>query len=196
MTSHIWNLLHCAVTLLLAGIAAYTISKHSAKKKNEEKLRLENAELSLENKILKQKIADYERSIQLPYNQEIEELPTRESLLLEHLKETVENNYTDPEFGVEKLALTLNISRSYLNRKMRELLHTTTNNYIREIRIEKAEELLRTSSLQINEICRKVGFQTPSYFIKCFKQRYGKSPNEYANSRAGRPRTILQKEQE
>ena len=65
---------------------------------------------------------------------------------------------------------------------MRETLDTTANNYIRDVRIQKAEELLRSSSLQINEICYRVGFQTPSYFIKCFRKKYGQSPNEYANS--------------
>ena len=118
-----------------------------------------------------------------PPIQENEELTVRESLLLENLKEAIEKNYTDPEFGVDKLAAALEISRSSLNRKMRDILHTTANNYIRDIRIAKAEELLRTSSLQINEICYKVGFQTPSYFIKCFRKKYGQSPNEYANSK-------------
>lgn len=106
----------------------------------------------------------------------------REMLLLRELNETIMNNFTDPNFGVDELAEALGISRSSLNRKIRDILHTTANNYIREKRIEKAEELLRTSSLQINEICYKVGFQTPSYFIKCFRKKYGKSPNEYANS--------------
>ncbi len=90
----------------------------------------------------------------------------REMLLLRELNETIMNNFTDPNFGVDELAEALGISRSSLNRKIRDILHTTANNYIREKRIEKAEELLRTSSLQINEICYKVGFQTPSYFIK------------------------------
>lgn len=109
-------------------------------------------------------------------------LSARETLLLSQLNESVQNNYPNPEFGVDELAETLGMSRSSLNRKMRDMLQTTANNYIREVRIEKAEELLRTSSLQINEICYKVGFQTPSYFIKCFRKKYGKSPNEYANS--------------
>lgn len=111
-----------------------------------------------------------------------EDLSLRESLLLSKLREAVEQNYTDPEFGVDALADALGLSRSSLNRRMREIMDTTANNYIREARLEKAEELLRTSSLQINEICYKVGFQTPSYFIKCFRKKYGKSPNEYANS--------------
>ena len=106
----------------------------------------------------------------------------RESLLISLLTETVANNYTNPEFGVDELAEALEISRSSLNRRMRETLDTTANNYIRDVRIQKAEELLRSSSLQINEICYRVGFQTPSYFIKCFRKKYGPSPNEYANS--------------
>lgn len=106
----------------------------------------------------------------------------RESLLISLLTETVANNYTNPEFGVDELAEALEISRSSLNRRMRETLDTTANNYIRDVRIQKAEELLRSSSLQINEICYRVGFQTPSYFIKCFRKKYGQSPNEYANS--------------
>ena len=109
-------------------------------------------------------------------------LSARESLLIHQLSETVANNYMNPDFGVDELAKALEISRSSLNRRMRETLNTTTNNYIRDIRIQKAEELLRNSSLQINEICYRVGFQTPSYFIKCFRKKYGQSPNEYANS--------------
>lgn len=112
----------------------------------------------------------------------------REVLLLNQLNETILKNFTDPDFGVDELAEALGLSRSSLNRKMRDILQTTANNYIREKRIEKAEELLRTSSLQINEICYKVGFQTPSYFIKCFRKKYGKSPNEYANSSDQRTR--------
>ena len=125
----------------------------------------------------------HRRDMQLPPPTEKTEIHSaRETLLLSQLEETMAEKYTDPDFGVDDLADALGISRSSLNRKMRDMLHTTANNYIRDARIEKAEELLRTSSLQINEICYKVGFQTPSYFIKCFRKKYGKSPNEYANS--------------
>ena len=106
----------------------------------------------------------------------------RESRLISNINNIVEERFTNPEFGVDQLAEALDLSRSSLNRKMRELLNTTANHYIRDIRIAKAEELLKNSSLQINEICYKVGFQTPSYFIKCFREKFGMSPNEYANS--------------
>ena len=109
-------------------------------------------------------------------------LSARDIVFLRELNVCVEKNFCDPDFGVEELASQLSISRSSLNRKMRDILNTTANNYIRDKKIEKAEELLRTSTMQINEICYKVGFTTPSYFIKCFRKKYGMSPNEYANS--------------
>ena len=109
-------------------------------------------------------------------------LSSRDILFLQDLNRAIEDNFSNPDFGVEDMASLLNVSRSSLNRKMRDILNTTANNYIRDRKIEKAEELLRTSSMQINEICYKVGFTTPSYFIKCFRRKYGMSPNEYANS--------------
>ena len=102
-------------------------------------------------------------------------LSSRDVLFLQELNRTIESNFSNPDFGVEDIAALLNISRSSLNRKMRDILNTTANNYIRDKRIEKAEELLRTSSMQVNEICYKVGFTTPSYFIKCFRKKYSGS---------------------
>ena len=110
-------------------------------------------------------------------------LAMRDIVFLKDLNRIIQENFNDPDFGVDELAEALNLSRSSLNRKMRDILNDTANNHIREIRMAKAEELLRNSTLQINEICYKVGFQTPSYFIKCFRKKYGMSPNEYANSK-------------
>lgn len=109
-------------------------------------------------------------------------LSVRSSLLLDQVNAVIRANLSDPEFGIEGLSEELGISTSTLGRKLKDLLDTTAGNYIRDKRLERAEELLRTSSLQINEICYKVGFQTPSYFIKCFRRKYGSSPNEYARS--------------
>lgn len=110
-------------------------------------------------------------------------LTLRDIVFLKDLNRIIQENYNDPDFGVDELAEALNLSRSSLNRKMRDILNDTANNHIREVRMAKAEELLRNSTMQINEICYKVGFQTPSYFIKCFRKKYGMSPNEYANSK-------------
>ena len=109
-------------------------------------------------------------------------LPARDLTLLQKIRETVNRELSNPYFGVDQLAEELNISRSTLNRKMNELLMTTAGNYIRDRRLEAAEHLLRTTSLQVNEICTRVGFTSNSTFIKSFKARYGQSPARYAHS--------------
>ena len=109
-------------------------------------------------------------------------LSVRSSLLLDQVNAVIRANLSDPEFGIEQLSEELGISTSTLGRKLKDLLDTSAGNYIRDKRLEKAEELLRNSTLQVNEICYQVGFQTPSYFIKCFRRKYGSSPNEYAKS--------------
>lgn len=77
----------------------------------------------------------------------------------------------------------MKMSKSTLNRKVKDLLGTSLNNYIREKRLVKAAELLATSSDRVNEICWQVGFGTPSYFIKCFRKKYGVSPREYMSGK-------------
>ena len=161
--------------------------KNGADAMIEKPFSMEFLQLRIENLISSRKKLIERISANDAYEEKDENIPldglsSRDIVFLRDLSSTVEDNFNDPEFGVEELAVQLNISRSSLNRKMRDILNTTANNYIRDKKIEKAEELLRTSSMQINEICYKVGFTTPSYFIKCFRKRYGMSPNEYANS--------------
>ncbi len=108
--------------------------------------------------------------------------PVREALFLDNLSRIISENLADPDFGVDELAVEMEMSQGSLNRKIRDIYHSTTGNLIRDRRLEQAERLLKTTSLQINEICYKVGFQTPSYFIKCFRAKYGLSPNEFAKS--------------
>lgn len=173
--------------LVLIALTILYIWRTEKRKKTIEQLRGEIVHLRQEN----QRLCELTRSTKTetcePAQQGAKDIisskmSARESLLMSLLTDTVMNNYSNPEFGVDELAEALGISRSSLNRRMRETLDTTANNYIRDIRIQKAEELLRSSSLQINEICYRVGFQTPSYFIKCFRKKFGQSPNEYANS--------------
>lgn len=128
-------------------------------------------------------INEVHQDSEIESNEEMTGLAIRDIVFLKDLNRTIQENYNDPDFGVDELAEALNLSRSSLNRKMRDILNDTANNYIRDRRMAKAEELLRNSTMQINEICYKVGFQTPSYFIKCFRKKYGMSPNEYANSK-------------
>ncbi|QYA26975.1 response regulator [Gramella sp. MT6] len=88
-------------------------------------------------------------------------------------------NIRESNLNVEKLADEFNLSRSQLYRKIKALTGLTANELIRKIRLERANELLRENSeISISEISYKVGFSSPSYFSKCFKDFYGKLPKE------------------
>ncbi|MDR1683679.1 MAG: response regulator, partial [Candidatus Symbiothrix sp.] len=106
-------------------------------------------------------------------------LSGRDKEFLLELGEIILKNISDPDFSNEQLANQLNISKPTLNRKIKGLLKTTPNEYIQTKRLIMAAQLLAEGSFRINETCYQVGFNTPSYFIKCFKNYFGQTPTEY-----------------
>ena len=77
------------------------------------------------------------------------------------------------------MASMLNMSRSSLNRKIRGLLELTPNDYIRLERLKRAAQLVREGECKINEVCYTVGFNTPSYFARCFQKQFGMLPKDF-----------------
>ena len=57
-----------------------------------------------------------------------------------------------------------------------------TNEYIRNLRLERAAELLRTTPLSIADISTRTGFATPRYFSKCFRDKFGMLPSDFRNT--------------
>lgn len=98
---------------------------------------------------------------------------------LDKMNKLIENNISNPDFSVDILAEQLYISRSGLFAKMKSLAGMTPNELIQLIRLKKAAELLSEGELRINEICYKVGFNSPSYFSKCFQKQFGVLPKEF-----------------
>lgn len=87
-------------------------------------------------------------------------------------------NISDSKLNVEQLANELNLSRSQLYRKIKSLTGKTANELIKKVRLERARQILETGSAYINEVGYKVGFSSPSYFTKCFKEHFGVLPTE------------------
>ena len=79
-------------------------------------------------------------------------------------------NMQNPDFCLDDMASLLNMSRSSLNRKIKGILDMTPNDYIRLERLKKAAQLLKEGECKINEVCYMTGFNTPSYFTKCFQK--------------------------
>lgn len=108
-------------------------------------------------------------------------LPRRDTEFFSKFDGLIRDNLSDTELNVEWLAENLGMSPSTLTRKIRKLINTTPNNYIRSVRLSIAAEMLKNSDgNNISDICYTVGFSNLSYFAKCFKGQYGKIPTEYA----------------
>jgi AraC-like DNA-binding protein len=71
------------------------------------------------------------------------------------------------------------MSTVYLNKKISALTGKTTSEYVRSIRLRKAAQLLEKSDLSISEVAYEVGYNSPKYFSKYFKDEYGILPSEY-----------------
>ncbi len=91
----------------------------------------------------------------------------------------IKTNLKDPNLNVETLASEFNLSRSQLYRKNKLLTGLSVNELIRKIRLQRAKDLIEEQEdMRISEISYNVGFSSPSYFSKCFKEIYGVSPKE------------------
>ena len=94
----------------------------------------------------------------------------------------IKERYTE-DLSVNNLALELSINRSYLSQLFKKQVGTSLKEYINDFRISMCQELLYSTSLSIEEIARKVGFNSLSYFSKVFKKKYGISPSHYRKKR-------------
>ena len=99
--------------------------------------------------------------------------------LMSQLIAKVRENLSDANYNVEALAAAMNMSRSSLHRKIKALTDLSSLDFIRIIRLKHAAELLQEGELRINEICDRVGFQSPSYFAKVFQKQFGVTPTEF-----------------
>lgn len=97
---------------------------------------------------------------------------------LTQAKAIVLDHISNEQFGVSELADKLHMSRSSLLRKIKKQTNLSASQFIREIRLQKAAELLLETQLTASEISFEVGFSNPSYFTKCYREYYGFPPSE------------------
>ena len=103
---------------------------------------------------------------------------TNHSEFLNQLTQLVEDNISNEQFGVSELADAIGMSRSNLLRKIKKETNLSASQFIREIRLAYAVDLLKDEDITVSEVSYKVGFGSPSYFIKCFREKYGYSPGD------------------
>jgi len=98
---------------------------------------------------------------------------------IDEVQSIVISNLADENFGVRELASSLNLSSSQTLRKVKAATGKSVNQYIRELRLEKAARLLKKTDLTAAEIAYQVGFNSASYFNKTFSKYFGITPGEY-----------------
>lgn len=102
---------------------------------------------------------------------------------VDRFRELIEENLADSELSVEDLGSKMGLSRVQLYRKIKALTNYSPNELVRIARLKKAASLLASSEKTISEITYEVGFTSPSYFTKCYKEYFGESPTDFLKRR-------------
>ncbi|MCF8716224.1 response regulator [Joostella atrarenae] len=126
----------------------------------------------------------FNREIHLQPN-EVTVTSTDEKFLNQAM-EIVEKHMMNTDFNVEMLVKEMGYSRSNLYLKFKELTGLTSSEFIRNIRLKRAVQLFENSDLTVKEVMYKTGFNTASYFSKCFKKQFGVIPSEYVQQKGNK----------
>lgn len=128
---------------------------------------------------LRRKLAERYRERIRVHVTSAEEMSLDDKFLMK-AKEIVEANMEDVLFSVEKMAEEMSLSRTQLLRKLKALTGLAPNDFIRDLRLQKAAEMIRQKADTITQIGYAVGFNDQSYFSKSFKKEFGETPTEYS----------------
>ena len=105
-----------------------------------------------------------------------------EDAFISQFKKIVEERLNDSNLSVEDLAADMGLSRVQLYRKVKALTGSSPVDLLRKARLVQAQKLLQESTLSVSEIAYQVGFASPSYFTKCYKDEFGTAPGEARKS--------------
>lgn len=107
-------------------------------------------------------------------------LTSLDQKLLEKAFQIVKDNISNKDFNITQFGEELGVSRSMLFTKIKAWADATPNDFIQEIRLNRAAKILELNKFNISEVSYKVGFKRPKYFSQCFKKKYGMTPTEFS----------------
>jgi signal transduction histidine kinase/ligand-binding sensor domain-containing protein/DNA-binding response OmpR family regulator len=124
-------------------------------------------------------------------------IPDADRLFLEQAMRTVEAHLTDPALSVGVVAEALCLTQSVLYRRLKSITGQTVVEFIRDVRMKRAAQLLAQPGLRISEVADEVGVENVKYFRKTFQKIYGVAPSEYARQhRPARGGAVLEEDEE
>lgn len=156
----------------LAGIDEFIVKPF-----NPDLLFVKISNLLQRNKQIKE--AANTEAITQPENKAVE---TYDEKLVVKLKQKVEQELSNSDFGSNELAIEMGMSQMQLYRKLKDLVKMSPNEFLRSFRIKRSKQLLGKDGFTVNEISDMVGFNDPKYFSRCFTKEVGMSPTKFRNS--------------
>jgi len=112
--------------------------------------------------------------------------PSSDPSFTEQLQAVLAQHLSDPRFGVEELTSALQLSRVQLYRKVKTLTGFTVTELLRNYRLGQARQQLRTTA-SVADVAEAVGFESASYFARCFREQYGLTPTAYQRGEESMP---------
>ncbi|HSW56544.1 MAG TPA: two-component regulator propeller domain-containing protein [Ignavibacteriaceae bacterium] len=109
---------------------------------------------------------------------EKEKLSCLDEQFLSRVMMVIDEHLAEEEFSIEEFGKDVGMSRSQIHRKLKALTGKSTSMYLRTVRLAKAKQMLSEKIGNISEISYKVGFSSPAYFSRCFKEEFGHAPSE------------------
>ncbi|MEN2283756.1 two-component regulator propeller domain-containing protein [Algoriphagus sp. SE2] len=136
-----------------------------------------------------EKLIELRKNLQIRYSGKPEISPSEIAItstderFLQKVQQIVDSDLMDSNFSVNDFSKKLGMSRMQLHRKLTALTGLSTSAFIRDQRLRKSLQELEKSDETVSEIAYSVGFSSPSYFIKCFKETYEMTPTEYQQNK-------------
>ena len=110
--------------------------------------------------------------------EEVKKLSNLEEQFMNKVMEVIEDHLPEEEFSIEQFGKEVGMSRVQLHRKLKALSGKSASNYLRSVRLSKAKKMIKEDKGNISEIAYSVGFSSPAYFTRCFKEEYGYPPSD------------------
>lgn len=101
-----------------------------------------------------------------------------DQIFIQQLFDHINMNISEDNFTINRLSKEMGLSRAQLYRKLNSMSNTSPVQFVRDIRLRYALNLIKERKLSVSEIAFELGFSNPSYFAKCFKEKYGISPSK------------------
>ncbi len=114
-------------------------------------------------------------------------ISTKDKEFMNKLYEEIDFHLSEAEFTIDNLAQTMFMSRSSFYRKIKSITGMSPSEFLMKVRLNKAAEMLLQNDYIIKEVYEQIGFNSSSYFAKCFKEQFGMLPKDYQENKGQPP---------